>query len=155
MAITKEFVESVRGRLLVEPDISTAKLASELETDEVTVITALPVRIRKKARPQDFAVIWAELGTMAHLPVMPFNEEELGHIWFVSSPEQAPPSHSVRFFDKRGEHIFSVYLDGHEAGSTYNSLCQRFGVTPVPKRHCRGCGNCSCGKARKEHIHAH
>lgn len=156
MPISKEFVQSVRGRLMDNPQISTASLALELGASEVQVITSLPVFMRKKARPQDFGAIWAELGTLTMLPSKHINENELGHIWFVASAEEPAKKHSVRFFDKKGDHLLSVYLDGDKAENAYNALCNRFGVTPVPKRHCNGCGGCSCGKSRKgHHPHAH
>ena len=46
--ITKEFVQSVRGRLESNPAISTADIARELGAREVDVITSMPVPMRKR-----------------------------------------------------------------------------------------------------------
>lgn len=153
MAITKEFVESVRSRLEAAPGISTARLARELGAAESLVITALPVKMRQKARPEDLEAIWAGLAGHTSLPENRPAAEDLGCIWFVNRPDDAAESHSVQFFDKKGGRIFSVRLSGKDAPEAYASLSGRFGVVPVPKMRCRGCGQCTCGGARHAHGH--
>lgn len=155
MAITKEFVENVRGRLTASPGIATSLLAEELGAPETQVITALPVKMRQKARPEDFADIWAGLARLSNLPENGVAAEELGAIWFINRPDAAVESHSVQFFNKQGGHLFSVYLNGTDGREAYASLRERFGVVPVPKMHCRGCGNCTCGSKHKKHGHEH
>lgn len=156
MALSKEFVAHVRGRLGSEPGISLARLAKELNAAEAHVITALPVTMRKKAKPEDFAAIWAWLKEhQTELPQNPFVKEELGSIWFVSQPENTTVPHSVQFFDKKGERLATVCLSKSGDGAAYSSLCEQFGVTPVPQRRCTGCGNCSCGSKGKAHAHCH
>lgn len=153
MAITKEFVQNVRGRLEAEPGISTARLAVELGAREVDVITSMPVQMRKKARPQDFDSILQELGTLAPLPPTAISENDLGYIWFVSRPGEHGKRQSVRFFDKQGGHLFSIQLQGDSGEMAYARMTERFGVTPVPRRiACAGCGKCRCRSGRK-HQH--
>lgn len=151
--ITKEFVQSVRGRLESNPAISTADIARELGAREVDVITSMPVPMRKKARPQDFSSIWHELEAVAPVPSLTISEDDLGYIWFVAHPSGNAAARSVRFFDKQGGHLVSVPLSGGEGDGLYESMTERFGVTPVPKRSaCKGCGKCRCGK-QKSHGH--
>lgn len=61
MSITKEFVQSVRGRLEKQPDIDFGELARALGASEAEVITALPVAMRVKARTTAFDAIWGTL----------------------------------------------------------------------------------------------
>lgn len=154
--ITKEFVQSVRGRLEANPSVSTADIARELGAREVDVITSMPVPMRKKARPQDFSSIWHELEAVASTPPLSISEDDLGYIWFVSHPSggQANQSaRSVRFFDKQGGHLVSVPLTD-ESDGLYESMTERFGVTPVPRRSaCKGCGKCRCGKEKSRTQH--
>ena len=155
MAISKEFVENVRGRLEAAPGIHTSILAEEMGSPETLVITALPVKMRQKARPEDFDAIWSGLSELSELPENCFAAEELGSIWFVNRPDAERESHAVRFFDKEGGHLFSVYLNDDQGRESYTLLRERFGVVPVPKMHCRGCGNCTCGGKHKGHGHEH
>ena len=170
MTVTKEFVQSVRQRLSENPNVPTAALAVELNAPESYIIMALPVHMRLKAKPENFAAIWEILTTWEKakvalaqeaedfLPVMPdkrFFQQEVGHIWFVSSPPGERESHSVRFFDKHGTHMISVHLGQDDDAdipqkdkSSYDSMRERFGVVPVPRRHCQGCGNCTCGSKK-------
>lgn len=176
MAISKEFVENVRSRIAEDPAVSTHILAEDLGASEVQVITALLVKMRQKARPEDFRPIWQAAqgwssvrlrganGTQARLDkLMPPNlsEEELGYIWFVSKPEHGVENHSVQFFSKAGQHMLSVYLGQSLSGgidprdkAAYDHMREHFGVTPVP-RGCQGCGNCTCGGKHKAHAHSH
>lgn len=84
--------------------------------------------------------------------------EVMGSIWFVTLPLHKGESHSVRFFDKNGAHLLSVYLgkDRHGASDPlikeeFDAMRERFGVRPVPRMHCRGCGSCACCGVK--HVH--
>lgn len=176
MPISKEFVENVRNRIAEDPAVSIYILAEDLDASEAQVITALPVKMRQKARPESFKAIWQTAqgwsnvrlrgadGTQAQMdklmsPII--SEEELGHIWFVSKLEYGMESHSVQFFSKAGQRMLSVYLGQALNGgidprekAAYDHMREHFGVTPVPRR-CQGCGNCTCGGKRKAHKHSH
>ena len=179
MSISKEFVESVRNRIAEDPAVSTYRLAEDLGASESQVITALPVKMRQKARPEDFRAIWqavegwhnvrlrggedanGQSGQLADLVTPGIPEEELGYIWFVSKPEPETESHSVQFYSKAGQHMLSVYLGqaGQEGvdprdKAAYDQMREHFGVTPVPRR-CQGCGSCTCGGKHKSHAHSH
>lgn len=85
------------------------------------------------------------------LPDRPNWTDQLGFIWFVSKPDIHKNSLSVRFFDKKGEHMLSVYLNPGKNGeynpvhkADYDAMCERFGVIPVPKNRCKGCRSCTC-----------
>ena len=88
------------------------------------------------------------------LPDRPNWTDQLGFIWFVSKPHIHEASLSVRFFDKKGEHLLSVYLNPGKDGvynpnhkADYDAMCERFGVIPVPKNRCKGCRSCTCQAA--------
>lgn len=153
MHITKDFVQSVRERLLREPGVSAAGLAQELGATEAQVITAFPVNMRKKARPEDFRAIWAELDGHVGGSLAGFCETELGQIWFVRRGDGQLESRFVEFFGKGGDKLLSIKLGGAQAQAVYTHLCERFGVVPVPKMGCKGCGKCTCGGKHKEHAH--
>ena len=85
-------------------------------------------------------------------------EEEVGYIWFVSQKSHDEEVHSVRFFDKQGDHMLSLYLGKDGQGgldvrtkAAYDAMRKRFGVIPVPKSRCKGCGHCSCGGEKHAH----
>lgn len=87
-----------------------------------------------------------------------FTQEDLGFIWFVSKPLFRQESHSVQFFSKHGEHMLSIYVGRDASGrldekaeAAYKAMRGRFGVIPVAKRPCKGCGRCSCGG--EKHVH--
>ena len=146
MAITKEFVQNVRGRLEAEPYITTARIARELGVSEVDVVTAMPVPMRKKARPQDLALLLAELQGQSLPERIALHEENVGYVWFIVRPDEEMKNRSVRFFDKQGKHLASLPLQGQGAELRYEKLTEKFGVTPIPRRRaCRGCGKCRCG----------
>lgn len=195
MAVTKEFVQSVRRRVAEEPGVITGQLARELRAPEAQVITALPVAMRKKASPGDFPVIWERMSAWRHAvinpakaehgalimpgPVLTFGalcngattlrnqralgdegafRESLGSIWFVSLPLAGGRSHSVRFFDREGNHMLSVFLGRDRSGRhdkdalrDFEELRERHGITPVPKNRCKGCPGCTCGLEGKTH----
>lgn len=155
MAITREFVENVRERLAASPGISTAHLACELGAPETQVLTALPVKMRQKARTEDLAEILCGLSGLSQLPGSGIAADEIGSIWFVNRPDEAEESFSVQFFNKQGGHLFSARLNGESGRTAYTRLRERFGVAPLPKKPCRGCGNCSCGAKGHAHGHAH
>lgn len=156
MIISKEFVKNVRERLSNEPGISITRLASEMNAAEAHVVTALPVKMRKKAKPEDLSAILAWIcANGVDMPQNGFAAESLGSIWFVNHPENKDEKRSVQFFDKTGARLASVWLNNEHDDKTYDSLCERFGVTPVPHMHCGGCGNCTCGGKHKEHAHHH
>ena len=78
--------------------------------------------------------------------------EEIGSVWFVSRPLKTEESLSVRFFGKHGGQLFFVNMgddafgvNGRRATEEYDALRRRFGVTPVPRIRCKGCGSCACG----------
>lgn len=84
--------------------------------------------------------------------------EAMGSIWFVSLPLFNGESHSVRFFDKNGGHLLSIFLGRDHAGACdplakeeFDAMRERFGVTPVPRMHCRGCGSCTCCGTKHAH----
>lgn len=77
---------------------------------------------------------------------------QLGSIWFVSKPLQGEERQSVRFFNTRGEPLFSVYLAGDQTGRpdlearrSYEALRQEYAIPPKPRTRCKGCKNCTCG----------
>lgn len=80
--------------------------------------------------------------------------EAVGFIWFVSKPLRDRDSHSIRFLDKEGRHMLSVYIPSDGFGefdpaamADYEAMRKSFGVIPVPKHRCRGCGSCNCNAA--------
>lgn len=159
MPISKEFVESVRTRLESSPGISTSNLAMELGAAEAMVITAMPVKMRQKARPEDFEDIWAGLSCLDCLPEKKFAAEELGYIWFVKRPdapgEAADDALAVQFFDKSGGRILSIPMSDAKGREAYTRLSERFAVRPVPKMRCKGCKNCTCSSKHGAHAHSH
>lgn len=178
MSISKEFVEKVRGRLEEEPTVPTGKLASELGVSEAEVIIALPVKMRRKARPEDLKDIWQAVegwknvrlhnssagakGMLGKIIPSKPSQQELGYIWFVSKPDQGGESHSVRFLSKTGQHMLSVYLgrNGNQGidprdKAAFEQMRDHFGITPTPKMGCKGCGKCTCGGKHKNHAHTH
>ena len=83
MAITKEFVQSVRKNIGEQPAIDIGVLACSLNAREADVITALPVAMRQKARTSSFDAIWHRMtywGTLGQVLIgskrrpMPLNE---------------------------------------------------------------------------------
>ncbi|MDL2285774.1 hypothetical protein LJB93_03425, partial [Desulfovibrio sp. OttesenSCG-928-F07] len=77
MPITRELVEFVRQKVAETPNILTAKLAAELGASEVEVITALPLHMRVKAKPDDFEAIWGVVRSWSETEVYGFNEQLL------------------------------------------------------------------------------
>lgn len=61
MAISKEFVQSVRRSVADQPEVRFDRLARSLKASEAEVITALPVAMRVKARNTSFDAIWSIL----------------------------------------------------------------------------------------------
>lgn len=159
MTISKEFVERVRSRLEASPGICTTNLAVELGVAESMVITAMPVKMRQKARPEDFDEIWAGLSRLGGLPEKSLTADKLGYIWFVNrfdAPDDEKGDRlSVQFFDKNGTCLLSVGMNDADGREAYTQLSQRFAVTPVPKIRCKGCKNCTCHSREKHSAHAH
>ncbi len=175
MPLSKEFVEQVRKRVADDPGVRTEQLAVELDAPESQVIMALPLDMRLRARTSDFEAIWAgaagwerallspagrtgDAERPSALPGKHFLQDQLGFIWFVSNPRSSGESPSIRFFDKQGGHMLSIYLGLDAAGrlaagdkAEYEDMRKRFGVVPAPRMHCKGCGNCTCGG--KKHAH--
>ncbi len=171
MALSKDFVQAVRSRIEENPAFSTARLAVELGAREMDVITALPLDMRKRGKLDEVEAIWRELqhcgkiesivpeqakytlpaDFMAAIPSL----QDVGCIWFMQIPPDkvngacAAEEYAVRFFDKAGEPMLSISLGRDGAKETYAGLCERYGITPVPHIHCKGCGKCTCGKARQ------
>lgn len=58
MAISKDFVQSVRKSIEEQPAVEFGVLARALHAKEADVITALPVAMRLKARNTAFEAIW-------------------------------------------------------------------------------------------------
>lgn len=58
MAISKDFVQSVRRSIEDQPEVGLGNLARSLRAKEADVITALPVAMRLKARNTAFEAIW-------------------------------------------------------------------------------------------------
>lgn len=88
------------------------------------------------------------------LPERPIKADEVAFIWFITKPRQNEKSLSVRFFDKLGDHMLSVYLKPDQNGefdsgyqADFDAMRERFGVIPVPKNRCKGCQSCTCQTA--------
>lgn len=145
MAISKEFVQSVRRRIAEDPALPTDKLAGELNAREADVVMALPTQMRLRARSSDAPAIWesvcaedgiviirapsgtsngaASLRKAESRPPEPVREflaagelaAQTGDIWFVSRQDHDAVHRSVRFFDKQGRGLVSVHLDGSDS----------------------------------------
>lgn len=176
MSITKEFVTSVRRRIAENPAVLTSRLAEDLRASEADVIMALPKAMRLRADNNNFSAIWENVNTWQNMAVdltadgsthpqerLPNAQQlkkQLGFIWFVSKPLSGRESHSVRFFDKTGKHIVSIYtgwdINGRPdqtAKNKYDELSERFGVVPVPPIHCNGCCGCThTNGCRSNHV---
>lgn len=90
----------------------------------------------------------------ATLPDRAISADEVAFIWFVTKPRLNEESLSVRFFDKQGDHMLSVYLRPGPEGdfnpgfkADFDAMRERFGVIPVPKNRCKGCRSCTCQTA--------
>jgi putative heme iron utilization protein len=112
-------------------------------------------RVSSSGRAEaSFAVFLPELREEYGAVETALNVEEVGSVWFVSRPLNTEERLSVRFFDKQGGHLLSVYMGGEvqgaigqRAGAEYEALRERFGVTPVPRIRCKGCGSCACANS--------
>ena len=96
---------------------------------------------------------------LAEMVLPPFCQEDIGFIWLVSQSTSGGESYSVRFFTKKGHPVLTAYLDEDTSGklsnqgkASFDSIRRRFGVTPRPRMHCKGCGQCACGKAKHSHA---
>jgi putative heme iron utilization protein len=88
-------------------------------------------------------------------PVIRLRREGLGSVWFVWNSLLSEGSHSVRFFDRQGAHVLSVFLARDRTGRVhpvskhaFDEARKRYGVTPVPRMRCAGCASCGCGRAQ-------
>lgn len=148
MAITREFVRSVRERLAENPGLSTAKLARELGSAEANVLMAMPVSMRRRARPEDMKALCSHLAGFGRMPDDRVCGKDVGSIWFVARSAVlpgAPGQGSVRFMDKEGRRLGLIPLREKE----FLPLWERFGVKDVPpKKRCgSSCDSCP-GRAR-------
>jgi heme iron utilization protein len=82
--------------------------------------------------------------------------DELDAIYFISKPFMKMESHSVQFFDKSGNQVFSVYVGRDnkrqllpEVLTSFMKLKEMFSGK-TNKAHCgNGCHDCSCSHSEK------
>lgn len=190
MPITRTLVETVRSRIGIDPTLSTKSLARELNTKETDVITALPLSMRRKARPEALEAIWERMsswrepvfnadqcarGVLASgLPKALFRNgkilldgllpsvgrqiaiSDIAQTWFISGlREDGEESRCVKFFRQDGTELFSISLGRDEHGrlnagelAGFEAMREEFGVVPVPRNRCAGCGKCTCGQKK-------
>jgi hypothetical protein len=149
----------VRKRAAEDPGVSLPALARALNASEAEVILALPPHMRIRARVADLAAIWERLEirkdllscrrpgkdvfTATSLPAEAPREEELESIWFLSRPAGGEERRSLRFFAPQGKRLLVVYMDA--VADDFDEMRALFGVRPVPRSRCGGCGRCACG----------
>ncbi len=155
MAITRELVRAVRGRLAENPETPTDLLAVELGACEADVLTCLPVVMRRRARLEELAALRERLAALGFFSGPDQRGPEVGSIWFVAdffetgtagtgggqTAEYAQRQGSVLFMDTEGRQLCRIPL-----GEAFSPLWGLFGVKDAPpKRRCGGHGGSSGG----------
>ena len=169
MAITRDLVRAVRGRLEETPDIPTGRLAVELGAREADVLTCLPVTMRRRARLEDELAIRESLAVLGLPPGPDPSGPEVGSIWFVAdhagssqvgtgragkdgdgAAGYSGTQGSLRFLDTEGGLLCHIPL-----GEGFSPMWRHYGVKDTPpKRRCgdsgttheKRCGSCRCGR---------
>lgn len=172
MAITRDLVRRVRSRVEDDPSVAMGLLASELGATEIEVITSLPVKMRRRCHISDLYPLWRRLERWGDSASCFFTEggrrlsfkdgakrlEKAGHVWFVSRPckgNGAGGECSVRFYTGDGEELMTVRVNpgAESAAEEYAELFTLYGVKDVPpKKPCRGCSSCTCGKKETQPV---